>query len=178
MQTQHIVDDPGHSPGETAAFFASRGDPQHAASILRPLMSFRASLLDAYDLSVLRGYLLPLGMVLVDDGCGDLIADVATSCLYCRTEHAAGDDHGCPGATPADELDSDDTGSQCASCLHAVQGPPAPYCCQARQKLIEALHGDEAMRIKPCLLCSGTGVLSRGVVCDRCSGTGVAGVAS
>lgn len=81
---------------------------------------------------------------------------------------------GMSGPAPGDDWPDEDTGAQCSKCLHAVQGPPAPYCCSARQALIEALHGDEAMRIRQCPLCHGLGQLSHGLTCDRCKGSGVA----
>jgi hypothetical protein len=175
--------EPDYSPSDLAVYFAQHGDPAHAARLLEDCASIDVSSLRDDEVADLSTELARRGLILVSEEIpgapGASLVMAAATCLYCRMDHAAGDHEVCVGATPADELDdSDDTGAQCSSCLHAVQGPPAPYCCAARQKLIEALHGDEAMRIKPCPLCHGTGALSHGLPCDRCSATGVAGVRS
>lgn len=167
MLVQRTEQEPDLSTAGLAVFFAGRGDPLHGATLLQPGMSFPVSSLNDYDLSVFRAHLLDLGIVLVDDGHGELIADVATSCLYCRQEHAVGD-HECVGASPADEVDEEETGRMCAICFKAVAGPPFPFCCSGRARLIKKVTGSGPF--KACPACRGKGAEAG---CRVCEGTGV-----
>jgi hypothetical protein len=167
MLVQRTEQEPDFTASELAIFFASHGDPEHAASILRPGMSLRPEGINEYELGVLRGYALSRGIVLVEDGHGELIADEAACCVWCREVHSADDPHAaCAGPVPLDEVDAEETGRMCQICFKAVVGPPFPFCCSGRARLVKKITGPGPF--KACPQCHG-----QGAGCVACEGTGV-----
>lgn len=163
-----------HSRTDLVILFAGRmSDPEHAASLVHQGDAFALRYLEESEWAGLRVHLLRRGMVLVVDDT-DVFVDWAACCVWCQQTHAADDPHAaCAGPVPLDEAGEDDTAEVCVLCLRAVNGPP-DFCCTGRQKLYATLHGNSPIR--QCRVCKGIGVLSHGLACNLCSGTGVAGV--
>jgi hypothetical protein len=158
---------------EQALWFAGHDDPEHAASLVHQGDAFALRHLTEDEWAALRPHLLRRGMVMVV-GDGEGFVDYVAVCIWCREPHAADDPHAaCAGPVPLNDVDDDDTAEVCVLCLRAVNGPPT-FCCNGREKLYAALHANTPIR--QCRVCKGIGVLSHGLPCNLCSGTGVAGV--
>jgi hypothetical protein len=167
-EPRYTTEDPSRT--EQALFYAERmGDFEHAARLIEAGDVFALCHLTDEEWAGLRVALRRRGLFLVTDETEAFVEYLAV-CVWCRQEHAADDPHAaCAGPVPVDEIDPDsiDTGEACAICLKAKCGPPYPFCCSGRARLIRKVEGTGPF--KACTACHGQG-------CKVCDGTGVAGV--
>lgn len=70
----------------------------------------------------------------------------------------------CAAAAPDGDPDVAATDEMCAICLRSVAGPPFPFCCSGRARLIKKIEGPGPFRA--CSKCHGQG-------CAACEGTGL-----